>query len=107
MKKEAIPKTTSHNELLCPICGGSNLHQGAVKHYARTFEDDPFGMLTVVTGNTVVTSSGVTMDQSPSTRRDGIRIEMACEACGDLITDLAIYQHKGVTYITWMFDEDV
>lgn len=64
-------------------------------------------MLTVVTGNTVAASSDLPMKESPSIRRNGLRIEMACEGCGDLITDLAIYQHKGTTYITWMYDEDV
>ena len=107
MKKEAAIKIVSRNGLACPICGESNLHQGAVKHYYRRYEDDEVGMLTVVTGNTVATSSGLPMKESPSIRRDGLRIEMACEGCGDLITDLAIYQHKGTTYITWMYDEDV
>ena len=107
MKKEASIKMNLGNDLVCPMCGGSNLHQGAVKHYHRRYEDDEVGMLTVVTGNTVVASSDLPMRESPSIRRDGIRVEMACEGCGDLITDLAIYQHKGTTYITWMYDEDV
>jgi hypothetical protein len=107
MKKEAAFKINSENGLVCPMCGGSNLHQGAVKHYCRTHEDDEVGMLTVVTGNTVAASSDLPMKESPSIRRNGLRIEMACEGCGDLITDLAIYQHKGTTYITWMYDEDV
>jgi hypothetical protein len=107
MKKEAAIKIVPRNGLACPMCGGLNLHQGAVKHYCRTHEDDELGMLTVVTGNTVAVSSDLPMKESPSTRRNGLRIEMSCEGCGDLITDLAIYQHKGTTYITWMYDEDV
>jgi len=107
MKKEASVKIDNHNGLVCPMCGGSNLHQGAVKHYYRRYEDDEVGLLTVVTGNTVAARADMPMKESPSIRRDGIRIEMACEACGDLITDLAIYQQKGTTYTTWLYDEDV
>ena len=107
MKKEASIKINQLNDLSCPICDGMYLHQGAVKHYNRENEDDCVGMLTVVTGNTVAASSGMTMEQNPSLRRNGFRIEMSCETCNDLIADLAVYQHKGATYISWMFDEDV
>ena len=107
MKKEAPIKINSLNDLSCPVCNGMYLHQGAVKHYSRRFEDSEIGMLAVVTGDTVAATADTTMQENPSRRRNGIRIEMSCETCDDLIADLAIYQHKGSTYISWMFEEDV
>ena len=88
--------------VVCPSCGGLNLHHGAVEHFHRYYEDDPKGTNICVENGVIQTFVNADMSGSPSSRRSGMRIDMECEACGELSHDLAIYQHKGVTIIEWV-----
>lgn len=82
--------------LMCPVCGGGNLHQ--VVH--EVFERDESGIgglhtKTVRTGTTVDSD----MAGNPSPRRQGAAITMDCENMHGC--KLVIFQHKGSTYIEW------
>lgn len=97
----------------CPCCGGNNLHQtdvsifnpdaartdwyvGGVKHTSMT-------RVTHVTADGMVTTARVDAEQnsnpSPS-GSNGMYVEFYCEACEGKPT-LAIFQHKGTTFIGW------
>lgn len=86
--------------LICPKCGNMNLHHGAVLVYERAGEDGP---VTRYTLNQATLTVDQNAEGNPSSRRDGIRIGFTCEECGWVPT-LAIEQHKGSTYISWMED---
>lgn len=87
--------------LLCPVCGGNNLHQGKVRVYQRDHEDGP-GTLTVVSAPDSVSVSRLEDKDSPG-RRDTLRIEFGCEDICRPFT-LEIQQHKGLTYMMWLAD---
>ncbi len=99
------------NVLLCPCCGGENLHHEAVTIYDR-FEDAPDVRVTTVEGNEFV-SSTVPNDTSanPSSRRHGVGVDFWCESChGESNSKpakftehfvLQLQQHKGSTYLDW------
>jgi len=88
--------------LHCPFCGFSYLHHGGVEVFNREFEDSEKGSHTYVSGNGGITYShlGPMVPGNPSPRRDGVLIRFTCEACDDPLV-LAIYQHKGQTYVEW------
>ena len=97
--------------LLCPQCGGNNLHQGTVTVFNRN-EDQVDTQVTCVQkdddASTVLITDRTTSNPSP--RRHGMLIDFECESCyemqdGDYIHDklvLAIYQHKGLTLVEWV-----
>ena len=87
------------DQLVCPCCGGPNLHHGDVAVYHRHQEDAQVNV-TVVSGREISTTSDVTVSRNPSSRRDGITIAMECEECNSKLL-LGISQHKGSTYFTW------
>ena len=80
----------------CPCCLGNNLHQKSVSVFFRN-EDSPDGIFKKVdlTGVEYAHPS-----KNPSPRRDGMLISFFCETC-DSDPELAIYQHKGSTYLEW------
>ena len=85
-------------ELVCPQCGNPNLHQGVVRVYSRD-EDWPSRLTQVdLNGNVTQIANAV---GNPSDRRHGLTIAFECEHC-DLLADLAIWQHKGVTFVEWL-----
>lgn len=89
-----------NDELLCPDCKGSHLHQVAAEVIFRDQEDGPG--TSAFTDNSGSKVSRLASTQIPH-RRDYIRIEFACEFCG-IDSDkkyLNIYQHKGNTVIKW------
>lgn len=96
---EQTVKFTSHGALCCK-CGCQNLHQGAVTLFDR-IEDDPLVLVTEATGGD--TSMGFKHNATsgnPSLRRHGLIIHTECESgCQE---KLAIYQHKGDTYMGWV-----
>ncbi len=77
----------------CPNCGSENTRHYGVDAYSRIQEDG-------VGHHARVDHTGVTVDtdlsRNPSTRRDGIRINLWCEEC-NFVHDLEIKQHKGQT----------
>ena len=65
----------------CAHCGGEHLHR---------------------TGGVVRTAMFITTDAdygNPSSRRDGVAIELICEECHQS-TEISFAQHKGETYVT-------
>lgn len=99
-------------QLMCPECGGENLHQGQVEVYVRDEEDSQHGIAANIFPTSQPSNAhlSVSTDVSavagnPSARRDGISIEFTCEACpSDGYTEilfLHIYQHKGTTFVEW------
>jgi hypothetical protein len=106
-----LEKDCYDNALLCPECGGNNLHHGAVTKYSGT-EDAEHIRVTRAEGD--VFSSIITpriASGNPSSRRGGIVLEFWCENChgewggrpAHHIHNfrLQIQQHKGTTYLDW------
>ena len=84
--------------LVCPSCEGTYTHQKAVRIYARLNDERRGGeRVDLYTGET----EKIPGRGNPSSRRQGLMIEFRCESC-DLDSVLAIYQHKGITFIGWV-----
>ena len=99
---------TYSNALICPMCGGYYLHQGNTTIYER-IEDAPVTTVIAQNGSEVVKTDFPSEDvANPSSRRHGLIIEFECENChGEGFKSvqplrLAIYQHKGITQLTWV-----
>lgn len=89
------PAVIDENILLCPYCGGGNLHQGMVEVWNRRREDSEDGLHAVISDHVCIETS---MHGNPSSRRQGLAVWFECESCGDGIR-LTIAQHKGTTYV--------
>jgi hypothetical protein len=100
-------------ELLCPGCGGSNLHHADVLVFDRAEDADEVKRITVehgadeagypALGSAKVSMSLVPNDSNsgnPSSRRNGITIAFMCENCS-AASVLEIAQHKGATLVGW------
>lgn len=90
------PEIDAQNVLVCPACNSPNLHQTAISTFFRK-EDAVEGVFKKID------SSGVFYthpNRNPSPRRTGFLIAFACEQC-NADPELAIYQHKGSTYVEW------
>jgi hypothetical protein len=100
--------------LKCPKCSEHYLHQCDTTIYQRS-EDDKNTTVIAQHGHGVQVSQFPSDDTcNPSSRRHGMVIEFMCEHChydygNEEITPeyvdlfrLAIYQHKGVTFIEWL-----
>jgi hypothetical protein len=100
-----------YGELLCPDCRGNYLHQANTTIYQRA-EDAPYTTVIAQDGHEVVATKFPSGDtHNPSSRRHGLIIEFWCENChaGDddkaqIVNPhrLAIFQHKGNTYLEWV-----
>lgn len=90
-------------QLVCPLCGGTYLHQGRVEVFERPEEDAQTGTHIAVTGHTTTVTHNAPMTANPSSRRHGMLIAFDCENCttGTSPFVLAIVQHKGNTYTFW------
>ena len=87
----------THDVLMCPACGGGNLHHYQTDIYNRSQEDSDTGLFVSVRDQEIIQSDFI--DKSnPSLRRDGIRLWLTCEGCNRLTT-FEIAQHKGETQI--------
>lgn len=92
--------------LYCPRCGSRNLHHLGVTVFDRGEDNGQVIKTSVLPGKTateVVQSSG---SGNPSTRRDGLAIQFACEGCSWNTSDtieLTVAQHKGDTEVAWRF----
>ena len=104
----------NYGALVCPSCGGSNLHHEAVHVWSRHGEDATKGTYVRADGKSSCVESDAPMDGNPSRRRDGLTIEFSCEACSGAPVGasrnpsdepqkhcLHIVQHKGTTYLSW------
>lgn len=83
--------------LFCPICQCDNLHQVEATTFWMDLEDSETGTFTKTSKGVVKEVNDV---QNPSERRDGMLIRFFCEHCS-AEPELAIRQHKGVTYVEW------
>lgn len=103
--------------LQCPHCGEAYLHQTDVAVFTRHDDADQVKVTTVSDNGEVheaVIANNVSLNPSP--RRYGLRISFWCEHCdggqtdeerengvtSNKVPDLAIYQHKGNTFIEWV-----
>jgi hypothetical protein len=103
-----IPTTDygSVTVLLCPRCGREYLHHASATMFDRP-EDGGTAKRSFIDG----TSAKVDLVPSensgnPSSRRGGLCISFACEACkgiDDNVLELTISQHKGTTEIGWRY----
>jgi hypothetical protein len=97
----------------CPYCKGNNLHQSDVSVYNPAnsrIEYKPNGgneyihqtQVTHVLGNGTVTTTTVDANatSNPSQERQGLTIDFWCETCENKPI-LAIFQHKGITFMGW------
>lgn len=98
----------------CPDCGGNNLHQSHVSIFNTDGMfpewDDSRGeyvnkvktRVTHVMADNTISSARVPPEHTnnPSRDRNGMLIEFWCEGCDNKPT-LAIFQHKGTTFIGW------
>ena len=90
--------------LACPLCGERYLHQGAIEVFHRRKEDADPVVTVVVDGCAIdVTGTPGAGVRNPSSRRQGLLIQFDCEHCHLLQSGivLAIWQHKGRTFIEW------
>jgi len=94
------------NVLLCPRCGGYNLHHEDVIVCSRKYDDGSDGISAKIDRHGVATIDGDPVTNNPSSRRSGLSISFWCENCmqdhnDDSQFSLNIYQHKGSTYMEW------
>lgn len=97
-----IPKFEGYDEqgdgeLVCPACGGLNLHHEKIEIFERA-EDSVTGLH--VTVENLKLELDNKLDGNPSTRRHGMKIQFSCETC-KAIPVLSICQHKGQTYVSF------
>jgi predicted nucleic-acid-binding Zn-ribbon protein len=88
------------SQLLCPKCGGNNLHHDTVHVFWREGDNAESG--THVESDDYLTLVDKNIEANPSLRRDGLFVNMSCEVCGPLSLSLAIFQHKGTTFLSWV-----
>jgi hypothetical protein len=115
MASEVTPQTIKTGEsetqggadtawLVCPNCGGTNLHQDAVTVFDVEQEDAKKVTRTRVSGGVV--SSHLVPNRgsgNPSRRRHGLVISFECEGCTASPIELRIAQHKGNTEVSWRY----
>jgi DNA-directed RNA polymerase subunit M/transcription elongation factor TFIIS len=92
-------KYTEDDSLSCPYCGNGYMHHKDVVIYNREKEDSNQGLAVQVTPEAVTTSDD--LSGNPSARRNGVIIHFECENCSNRY-ELALHQHKGVTYLHWV-----
>ena len=86
--------------LLCPHCGFNYLHHedGPVDVWQRHEDDEKSEGVRVLPAGYKKKTLPANPAENPSARRDGIRIHLKCEGCGDTCA-LTIVQHKGTTFL--------
>ena len=97
MEKEKI-ELYEGKALMCPHCGHDNLHQETIEVFSRS-EDEEVALVTRA-GGRASSAALETGQNNPPVRRQGMLISFECEhGCPSPV--LAIYQHKGTTYVDW------
>lgn len=98
----AITDPSSFGELNCSCGGHGNLHHGNVTVFKRR-EDADVTTVIAQDGDTAQVSTFPSADTcNPSPRRSGMLIEFSCEQCPWKSMQLAIFQHKGATFMEWV-----
>ena len=98
--------------LCCPSCHATWLHQRNTTIFVRQ-EDAKTTTVVAQNGDTAQVAKFPSADTcNPSARRHGLTIEFECESCHGDTGDgkentlppfqLAIFQHKGSTYVEWV-----
>lgn len=110
MDRTKVEFDEDHTYIVCPLCKNPYLHQEKVDVGFRSTEDEG-GMVTKVTRNTATTSYEEHNHAAFSNRRDRVTIYFYCEECTDLdnndkLLKMHIDQHKGVTFVSWVFDKN-
>jgi hypothetical protein len=100
----AVVDTGSYGQLMCK-CGSEYLHQRNITIFQR--EEDELTTTVIAQDGKTVQASDFPSDDTcnPSPRRHGLILEFACEMCseeGGGLRRLAIFQHKGGTYMEWL-----
>ena len=95
----------SYLTLHCP-CGSENLHQRETTIFER-YEDEPMTTVIAQKGRDVEVYHSPSEDtRNPSARRHGLIIRFECEQCSigkySKRLELAIWQHKGSTFVGWV-----
>ena len=99
------PNLADELYLACPNCNSPHgMHHDAVTVYSRPKEDAKETFVTKVDGIVSTVTIAPSDGKNPSDRRDGIAIDLWCEACGTTGMQLTIEQHKGVTIIKTRID---
>lgn len=99
MKRNAAAVTiTDEGVLVCPECGGNNLHHKWIRDYFRKCGEDKATIVTEINGRGVRDLSSFDGDSNPSERSSGIRISFWCETCLSHV-ELVLAQHKGQTFL--------
>ena len=100
MRKQA--RLSPSGALLCPRCGECFLHHEDASIFVR--EEDDYWTTVITQNGPNVTSTPFPNSETcnPSARRQGMIIRFSCEHCENVPLQLALYQHKGVTYMEWM-----
>lgn len=80
--------------LLCPACGGDNVHHSAVVVRSRPGEDQEGIEVLVVGGVTTTTTHADFVG-----RRDDLEIRIWCETCPARFA-IRFVQHKGNTFVS-------
>lgn len=110
-KIESAKYTSDDFVLACPRCCDGNLHHTQVTIFSR-LEDEVVATVTTV-NNSNVSLARIDNEQTdnPSRRRDGLNIRFRCKNCGgekeNDIIELSLSQHKGSTFVQWIFSEKV
>jgi hypothetical protein len=89
--------------LACPSCDSMNLHHDGIRYFTRGEDDEDVQVVSVggYEGDVSVATRPNSGSGNPSGRRTGMVIQFYCEIC-PVLSSLAIYQHKGTTYIEWV-----
>jgi hypothetical protein len=85
------------DDVTCPSCGSSYLHQDSVDVWFREEGSEEARHVFTDRLHSCTDSSN---ENNPSRHRDGILIHFFCEEC-TAKPSLAIIQHKGMTLIQW------
>lgn len=103
MRIPQFTPTYDGNELTlkCADCTEDNLHAFRVQVFERQWEDAESGRVVDASYGRPIDMREDAEHGNPSGRRNGIRIYFRCENCPH-ISVLAIYQHKGTEYMTWL-----
>jgi hypothetical protein len=91
----AIDGTT----LVCPGCGGPNLHHSRVEVFERRREDSPDGFHVAVDCDAATATVDSAIVGNPSERRGGISVILWCEGC-EATSRLDLAQDKGRTLMS-------
>lgn len=115
-----ISNESFNDILVCPKCGGSNLHQRKVIVYSRTKENGVGVCVETHLGQVCVSRIGgydgiivraekdklcqyTTPTKAGLSNRDSLEIEFSCETCAEMgvTATLHLTQSEGVTYTHW------